>query len=63
MNERLKSHNGRVALAILVPTPGSNTLRARVLVQTEKVDSSKRKAVPAVMATYCPFCGQHEDAP
>lgn len=58
MNQKLKDHNGRVAQAILLPEKGSNSLRARVLVQTEKLDSSKRKPVPSVIASYCPFCGE-----
>lgn len=59
LDEKLKAHNGRIAMAILLPAEGSNALRARVLVQTEKLDTKKRKAVPAVMASYCPFCGEH----
>ncbi len=58
MDKELKSHNGRVALAILMPAEGSNRLRSRVLVQTMKLDTKKRKPVPAVMASYCPFCGE-----
>lgn len=59
LNEKLRPHNGKIALAILLPTEGSNELRSRVLVQTEKLDAAKRKKVPAVMASYCPFCGEH----
>lgn len=58
MNERLKDHNGRVSIAILMPAAGHNNLRARVLVQTEKLDRAKRKKLPSVIATYCPFCGE-----
>lgn len=59
LDEKLKNHNGKIALAILLPAEGSNQLRSRVLVQTEKLDSAKRKKVPTVMASYCPFCGEH----
>lgn len=59
MNEKLKPHNGKIALAILLPAEGSNALRSRMLVQTEPLDAAKRKKVPAVMASYCPFCGEH----
>lgn len=59
LDERLKNYNGKIALAILLPAEGSNKLRSRVLVQTEKLDTKKRKVVPAVMASYCPFCGEH----
>lgn len=59
LDTKLKDHNGKIALAILLPAEGGNALRSRVLVQTAKLDSKKRKAVPAVMASYCPFCGEH----
>lgn len=59
IDAELKDHNGRIALAILLPAEGSNALRSRVLVRTEKLDANKRKSVPAVMASYCPFCGEH----
>lgn len=59
MDEKLKAHNGRIALAILLPAEGSDALRSRILVQTEKLDTKKRNAVPAVIASYCPFCGEH----
>lgn len=58
MDEALKEHNGRIGLAILLPANGSNRLRSRVLIRTEKVDAKKRKPVPAVMASFCPFCGE-----
>jgi len=58
LDAKLKEHNGRIALAILMPVSGSNKFRARVLVQTEKLDKGKRKPVPNVIATYCPFCGE-----
>lgn len=58
MDNKLKDHNGRLAMAILMPAAGSNCLRARLLVQTEKLDKMKRKPVPSVMASYCPFCGE-----
>lgn len=30
---------------------------ARAVVETEKVDSSRRNRPPRLVATYCPFCG------
>lgn len=60
LDEKLKPYNGKIALAILLPAEGSDALRSRVLVQTEKLDPGKRsKKLPAVMASYCPFCGEH----
>ena len=58
INEKLKDHNGKIAMAILMPAEGSNRLRSRMLVQTEKLDTKKRKPVPSVMVSYCPFCGE-----
>lgn len=54
-DEALAPRNGRIAMAIQVTQ--DLDLRARLLVKTEKIDSSKRKPVPDVMASYCPFCG------
>lgn len=52
---KLKDHNGKIAQAILLR---GNALIARLLVQTEKLDTKKRKPVPALIASYCPFCGE-----
>jgi len=52
---KLKDHNGKIAQAILMR---DDKLIARLLVQTEKLDAKKRKPVPAVVATFCPFCGE-----
>lgn len=55
-DEKLVEHNGRLAMAMQVTeTLG---LRARLLIATEKIDKTKRKPVPAVMASFCPFCGE-----
>jgi len=58
MNAALKEHNGKIAETLLLPEPGGNALRARSLVQTRKLDDTKRKAVPSVIASHCPFCGR-----
>lgn len=42
LDEKLMHHNGKIALAILLPREGSNELRSRVLVQTEKLDAARR---------------------
>lgn len=54
-DEALAPKNGRIAMAMQVTE--SMDLRYRLCVSTEKLDSSKRKPVPLVMASYCPFCG------
>jgi hypothetical protein len=59
-NEKLASHNGRIAMALTMSKDLSE-MRARLLVQTEKIDKSKRKPIPAVMASYCPFCGEKDN--
>lgn len=55
MNDHLAKHNGKLAVA--TQCTQSMDLIARLCVQTEKLDKSKRKAVPVVMASFCPFCG------
>jgi hypothetical protein len=60
MNEKLAAHN-----AALVTTMFGQP--ERVCVETYKVDSKVRGfRPPKVLASYCPFCGEHksrEDAP
>lgn len=58
MDSMLAEHNGRVARAVQITE--SLGLLARTVVKTEKVDITKRKAIPTLMATYCPFCGERE---
>lgn len=54
-DQHLAGHNGRLAIGLQVTeTLG---LHARLLVATEKIDKKKRKDVPHVMASFCPFCG------
>lgn len=54
-DQKLVEHNGRLAMGLQV-TEGLG-LKARLLIATEKIDKAKRKPVPSVMASYCPFCG------
>ena len=56
MNEVLEKHNGRLATGLQV-TPDMS-LKARYLMATEKIDKAKRKPVPSVMCSHCPFCGE-----
>lgn len=54
-DDHLKEHNGRLSMGLQV-TEGLG-LQARLLIATEKIDRAKRKPVPSVMASFCPFCG------
>lgn len=55
-DEALKPVNGRLAFAFTISRDQLD-LGMRLMVATEKLDPSKRKKIPAVMASYCPFCG------
>lgn len=55
VNEKLREHNGRLAVGLgITQTMG---VVARLLLNVEKIDKTKRKAPPSVSATFCPFCG------
>lgn len=54
MDARLQEHGGRLVRAIALR---GNTMVSRLLVSTEKTDSKKRKPLPVVAASFCPFCG------
>ncbi len=54
MDAKLKDHGGKLVRAIALR---GNTLIARLLVSTEKTDPKKRKPLPVVAASFCPFCG------
>lgn len=55
INERLAEDNARLAVGFVITE--SMSLQSRLLVATEKIDKSRRKAPPSVVASYCPFCG------
>jgi hypothetical protein len=57
MDAKLKEHNGRLAVGIIVGRD-SLSLKGHLCVETEKLDKTKRKPVPKVFATFCPFCGE-----
>ena len=52
----LAKHNGKLATGFLIH--GDLSVGMRLLVQTEKIDPTKRKKVPHVTAAFCPFCGR-----
>ncbi|MDO8908884.1 MAG: hypothetical protein Q7W55_10375 [Pseudohongiella sp.] len=61
LNEKLREHNSRIDLAILLPEPGRPKLRSRVLIKVEKLDLKKRREFGLLMASYCPFCGVKQE--
>lgn len=60
MNAKLAPHNGRVAQAIRI-TADLGRMFSSTVIGTEKLDKSKRKPIPTLMATFCPFCGKREN--
>ena len=56
MDAELAARNGKLAIAIQVTKDLG--LVGRYVVATEKLDKAKRKPVPTVVASYCPFCGE-----
>lgn len=55
VNARLAPYNGMLAFGFTAQ--GNNSMHGKLLIQTEKLDRSKRASIPVVAATYCPFCG------
>ncbi len=55
VNEKLAAHNGRLATGFQMTA--NMGIKMRLLLATEKLDKTKRKPVPSVTASYCPFCG------
>lgn len=56
MDAKLAEANGRLDMAIAVTKDLG--LAGRYVVATKKIDKTKRKPVPTVVASYCPFCGE-----
>ncbi len=61
VNEKLASHNARLATGFQMTADMG--IKMRLLLATEKLDKKKRKPVPTVTASYCPFCGTKAEAP
>lgn len=57
VNKHLAKFNARVEQRFML---GDNPRlsQSAPLVQLEKIDDRKRKALPPVVAAYCPFCGR-----
>lgn len=60
VNASLAEHNGQLAFGFVI-NEGMG-LKQRILISTEKLDKAKRKPVPYVTASHCPFCGSRFDA-
>ena len=56
VNERLAERNAKLATTFQVTHDMG--IKMRLLVATEKIDKAKRKPVPVVTASFCPFCGE-----
>ncbi len=56
LDAKLADHNGRIATGFRLSQDLSE-LSLTILVGTEKIDKAKRKPIPPVIATFCPFCG------
>lgn len=57
VDERLEPHGGMLGVGFGMV---GNTMVARLLIQTRKRDSSKRKPLPVVYCHFCPFCGEDQ---
>jgi hypothetical protein len=55
-DEKLAASNCRLASVFQVTK--DNDLQLRYAVATEKIDKTKRKEMPTVIASFCPFCGE-----
>ena len=56
VNEGLVAHNGKVSTGFQITADMG--IKMRILIATEKLDKAKRKPVPALTASFCPFCGE-----
>lgn len=52
----LKDQNAGLVFTIFGKPP-------RVVIETRKIDSTKRGRPPAMLASFCPFCGEKYEAP
>lgn len=55
VNKQLSVRNARVEQRFMM---SDGFGMSAPLVQLEKIDQSKRKVLPTVIASYCPFCGR-----
>ena len=57
VDEKLEPFGGMLGVGFGVV---GNTMVARLLIQTRKRDTSKRKPLPVVYCHFCPFCGEDQ---
>lgn len=57
VDEQLSSFGGQLGVGFGVV---GNSLVARLLIQTRKIDPTKRKPLPVVYCHFCPFCGEKQ---
>lgn len=58
VDKGIASSNARCASGMRIV---GNTLKVIRLVQLEKIDDKKRKSLPSVVMSFCPFCGKKMD--
>lgn len=57
VDEQLKAHNAKLELAF--PLTSDLSLSApRMLLRLQRIDTSKRKKLPDLQVSFCPFCGE-----
>lgn len=56
MDAELAKHNGKLATGFQITADMG--VKLRYTMATEKIDKTKRKPVPSVMCSHCPFCGE-----
>lgn len=56
IDKYLKPNNGRVAQ--IMQLVELKRTRNRIAIVTEKLNAKKRKPVPLVLASFCPWCGE-----
>jgi len=61
MNSLLEKHGAELDIAVVITQ--SMGLQTRFRVATKRIDSTKRKPIPPVVANYCPFCGENSRKP
>ncbi len=59
MNEKLADHNAALDLKPPYGMPTGEDRGFSMAVPLFKVDPSKRKPLPTVIMSHCPFCGKH----
>lgn len=57
VDQQLAEHNTRLSVGFAIV---NNTMTARVLLKTTKVNPGSRKPLMTVSAMFCPFCGKKQ---